>query len=601
VIASSWQRSASTGLTPENTLDEVAIEGVDTGSRLLAAARPVLDELADSLVGSTIGILLADRSGRIVGRRFGHRDVTAVFDHHGALPGRRLDERTSGTNAISTALALQNGIAVHGDEHFLAQLKVFSCYGQPILHPVTGRLEGVLDVTGPASVHAVALAPLARLGAAGIERRLMEGTRLREQELLAAFHTANLRRDVAVVAVGADMVLTNGAAAELLEAADHAALREIAGARLSTTGPSSGRTRLGLVSGRRVEVRTLVSLEDGAVLALTDVTGADVTIVAPPIPAPPVPAPPGPIPPAPTPPVTASAQVTTLGPVTTPGPVDTVTPMPMPMPTTIDLSVLGGAVEAQLRRCVDRHAGVLIGGEPGTGRSTLALAMALAQPPADQPTVPIMMDAATLPLTGPQAWLRDLSGALRRPGPLVLEHVHLLTPVAAAAVTALLEADPRPLIATCLDPGALVAEQARVCSRCTERIVLTPLRYRRSELPAIVTTLAGTRPDGAGVRFSPRALDQLARHRWPGNLAELCAVLDRVLPGPHPGEITPDDLPAWLRAAAPPRPLSPLEQAEHDVIIATLADCGGNKVAAAHRLGISRTTLYQRIRALRIS
>ncbi|RBM16801.1 hypothetical protein DI005_24705 [Prauserella sp. PE36] len=42
--------------------------------------------------------------------------------------------------------------------------------------------------------------------------------------------------------------------------------------------------------------------------------------------------------------------------------------------------------------------------------------------------------------------------------------------------------------------------------------------------------------------------------------------------------------------------LGPLEQAEVRVITDTLAECGGNKSEAAARLGISRGTLYQRLR-----
>jgi transcriptional regulator of acetoin/glycerol metabolism len=67
----------------------------------------------------------------------------------------------------------------------------------------------------------------------------------------------------------------------------------------------------------------------------------------------------------------------------------------------------------------------------------------------------------------------------------------------------------------------------------------------------------------------------------------------RGTPGPRAAGV-PAELPA-----ARSRRLTPLEQAESDVIAATLAACGGNKSAAAARLGISRGTLYQKLRRYR--
>jgi transcriptional regulator of acetoin/glycerol metabolism len=56
--------------------------------------------------------------------------------------------------------------------------------------------------------------------------------------------------------------------------------------------------------------------------------------------------------------------------------------------------------------------------------------------------------------------------------------------------------------------------------------------------------------------------------------------------------------------AVPPRPpqqkLGLLEQAERDVIAEVLAECGGNKTEAAARLGLSRGTLYARLRRYRL-
>jgi lambda repressor-like predicted transcriptional regulator len=62
-------------------------------------------------------------------------------------------------------------------------------------------------------------------------------------------------------------------------------------------------------------------------------------------------------------------------------------------------------------------------------------------------------------------------------------------------------------------------------------------------------------------------------------------------------------LPRGLAVSTPaPAPqLGPLEQAERAVIAETLAECGGNKTEAAIRLGLSRGTLYTRLRRYRLA
>jgi DNA-binding NtrC family response regulator len=102
-------------------------------------------------------------------------------------------------------------------------------------------------------------------------------------------------------------------------------------------------------------------------------------------------------------------------------------------------------------------------------------------------------------------------------------------------------------------------------------------------------------------RISTDALALMARHDWPGNVRELRNVLERslLLAGTEE-EVGPEHLPSELRARIPadaPRPgdLS-MAAAERTHIMLVLASVDGNRLRAAKLLGVSRQTLYNRLR-----
>ena len=146
-ILGSWLRCQRSGLSPEAELNVSRLHEVDRGSRLMAAAAPVLDALARHLEGTGFSLLLADSSGRLVDMRCGAPVVRARVERSGAVIGQLFSESATGTNAISTALELRHGLFVRAGEHFLEGLKSYSCYGQPIFNRATRRLEGVLDIS----------------------------------------------------------------------------------------------------------------------------------------------------------------------------------------------------------------------------------------------------------------------------------------------------------------------------------------------------------------------------------------------------------------------------------------------------------------------
>ena len=137
-------------------------------------------------------------------------------------------------------------------------------------------------------------------------------------------------------------------------------------------------------------------------------------------------------------------------------------------------------------------------------------------------------------------------------------------------------------------------------------VVVPPLRERSRhdvlELAHRFLRELGARHRNSPTELSPRTVEVLAGYAWPGNVRELRNVLERalVLAAGAP-RIEPEHLPPGLRAPGAPRagrdePSIPsLEEVERRHIERTLFLLGGNRTAAAEKLGISRSTLHLKI------
>ena len=135
---------------------------------------------------------------------------------------------------------------------------------------------------------------------------------------------------------------------------------------------------------------------------------------------------------------------------------------------------------------------------------------------------------------------------------------------------------------------------------------LPPLRARgREEIIALATQLLADLRAKIGrgpTRFAPESLALLVRYPWPGNIRELRNLLERVLLlAAHADELRPEHLPADLRADAVPEGAPPdedlsLEAIEKRHIARVLLQSMGNRAAAARTLGITRATLYKKLK-----
>jgi DNA-binding NtrC family response regulator len=130
---------------------------------------------------------------------------------------------------------------------------------------------------------------------------------------------------------------------------------------------------------------------------------------------------------------------------------------------------------------------------------------------------------------------------------------------------------------------------------------LPPLRQRKEDIPAIAAQLLQRlacdmrRPVP---QIEPEAEEALAAHPWPGNVRELRNVLERALMLASSPLLRRGDLRLNGHAAAPSLTALPdtLRDLEWQHISRVLAEEGGNVPRAAQRLGIPRSTMYQKLK-----
>ena len=136
-------------------------------------------------------------------------------------------------------------------------------------------------------------------------------------------------------------------------------------------------------------------------------------------------------------------------------------------------------------------------------------------------------------------------------------------------------------------------------------IHLQPLRERREDIPLLVEafiehTRLKTKKNLTGI--SKEALELLIRYDWPGNVRELINVIDYAFVLCSEGNIGPEHLPAQLEPRAHRLPLvsrarlkAPAAQ-EKQRLVEAITAAGGKKAEAARLLGISRVTLWKRLK-----
>lgn len=314
-------------------------------------------------------------------------------------------------------------------------------------------------------------------------------------------------------------------------------------------------------------------------------------------------------------------------------------------------------VKRQARRAAQSLSPVLLLGETGTGKELLAQAIHNSSTRAHGPFVGINIAAIPDTLleaeffgvapgayTGADRRGRDGKFKLADGGTLFLDEIgDMPMPVQAKLLRALQEGEIEPLGSNTLIPfdARVVAATSRDVLKLVRDglfredlyyrlsvlpIKVPPLRDRRADIPALLEVLGEDMMQRDGIHppeLDAQALALLAAQTWRGNIRELRNVFEQASLRCDAQTITADQIEDVLKEAgiAPvaaasvhretldhhtpqtphsaadlQRPLSvQIAELEARAIHATLEATGGNKQAAARRLGISRATLYERL------
>ncbi len=282
-------------------------------------------------------------------------------------------------------------------------------------------------------------------------------------------------------------------------------------------------------------------------------------------------------------------------------------------------------------RAAPTDASVIVEGETGTGKELVARMIHRFSRRASQPFVPV--DCSSI---APSLLESELFGAMRgaftgadrdrvgvfeaaNRGTVFLDEIgeiemnfqlallrflegHEIRPVGASRSK---EVDVRVIAATNRDLQRLVDDKKfreDLWYRLnTVRIVLPPLRERRSDIPLLARFYINkyNARYNRDVKLMDSGVKALQDYTWPGNVRQLQHVIERltILADRVDSETVHDALTAMESRE---KPVDTLADAEEDQIRRVLAATGGNKSKAAQILGIERKTLYRKLERMKL-
>jgi transcriptional regulator with GAF, ATPase, and Fis domain len=288
------------------------------------------------------------------------------------------------------------------------------------------------------------------------------------------------------------------------------------------------------------------------------------------------------------------------------------------------------AIFGQILKVAPTHTTVLISGESGTGKELVATALYEQSPRRGKPFVKVNCVAIPEGLLESELFGHEkgaFTGSVARKkgkfeladgGTIFLDEIGDMPPTTQAKILRVLQerefervggagsirVDVRIIAATNKNLTEMVKaggfREDLFYRLNVFNIHLPPLRERREDIPALADHFLGSAEKT--VRISPRAMQLLLGHSWPGNIRELQNVIERaaviaeesIEPGHLPAEFRGD---TGVPASDEGKPLDErLAEIEKGMIIEAITRAGGVQVRAAKLLGINQRSLWHRIK-----
>ncbi|HVF26738.1 MAG TPA: sigma-54 dependent transcriptional regulator [Pyrinomonadaceae bacterium] len=299
-------------------------------------------------------------------------------------------------------------------------------------------------------------------------------------------------------------------------------------------------------------------------------------------------------------------------------------------------------VVKQARAVADTSATVLLTGENGTGKEVLARAIHDESSRAAAPFVAVSCAALPESLIESELFGHErgaFTGALHARkgrfeladgGTLFLDEIGELTPAVQVKLLRVLQERSFERVGGTKTVGVdirLIAASNRDLEQEVEAgrfrrdlfyrlnvvpLVMPTLRERREDIPVLAAYFANKAAEKHGrmiAELDPPLIEALQEYDWPGNVREMENLIERLVVLTTGTRLTDEFLPEKMLHAVPPTTDTPAGETTFEgailalkrrLIITSMASEGGNKAAAAKRLGISRSYLHRLVSELGI-